>query len=300
MQIPKLPTDNFYKFLTYIGLVLMIFSISVGVFIEKNFWSNKFEIALENENIKLDSLSVHDSIEYINQSIIYQKLIFKNYYDINFDSLEQNKELINKNMFKDIRLINNNVFNLKRHENQIKQRKKVQGNLLELENIKRKFYKLIYWLLLIAFILGTIVFIYGIQRWKTRTQKYLDKKIKKESLIDGQYQMKASGLTLLLKLHDTILPKKSFEEQDWDDAAILIADQFEYIFNDLKKFRADFTPIYLDTELNVLINTSIEQLNSHLTFTEDQRIEIAQTIYDNITKLISKTTELVNKEIDES
>lgn len=161
MNLPNLTTDSFYKFLTVLGLVLIIFS---GKIISDRFVTNR-----DNE------------INYIRDSLILAKEIKDLEIDKEFLQYKIDSSLIN--------IIQQDSFKITKLENEIK----LKNNLITLAKEKIRdggFYlKFITSVSTLLFMLGLGGLLWGFQQWYEKQQKTKDKELLRDYINLGRISM---------------------------------------------------------------------------------------------------------------
>lgn len=188
MNFPSLATDSFYKFLTILGLVLVVFSSKI---LSDRFVSNR-----DNE------------INYIHDSLILAKEI---------KNLEIDKEFFQSRMDSSI---SNNLFNLNQQDsinitriklakldNEIVLKKELM--LLSKEKTKDSdsYLKFITRVATLLWILGLGGLLWGFQHWYEKQQKTKDKELLRDYINIGKISMFCNSCGTRMN-KDTIRPKE--------------------------------------------------------------------------------------------
>ena len=202
MQIPNLPTDNLYKFLSLSGLIFFLFCIVYPEYL------NKQLTTLINENgTNIGILKI--KYEQLNKKM---KILAKAVKTVE-NNLKKYKHKKNEEEVFDIEKVKKDLHN-KEHRNylkflfqyedkifpEFKENEACQKQLLELEELNYQFeiisfklkhknqiskellteLKTVYWLSLLGRIIGLFVTVIGFYFWYNKVQKLLDKKIELE------------------------------------------------------------------------------------------------------------------------
>lgn len=296
MEIPNIPTDNLYKFKAISGIALIIFILTSILYLQKDKYSNLIEIAKESDFYKIDSLRTSDSIYYYNAILAIEKISFLQKYNIQYDSISKRKPILNQPSIDKVERILLIEQKIKELKNKIVLKKTQINVKSKTENSKELLLKIIYVFLFALLIFGIFLSSSGFYQWYNRTQKYYDKKLKKEALIEFQYVVKSDALRVLYEIYYKTLPVKTHEEQDWDDARSIISSRFPDIQTDLETFRKTYSSVLTD-EINEILTESINICGSYASYDDKELNNQATVIYNNFLELLGKIKKVLRDEI---
>ena len=207
MTIPSLPTDNLYKFVALSGLVLIITSLALPMlnndkgyklFTQLN--SNKTQIEIEIKELTTQDSIIDALLNQLEAGIDSDSLYPQK--DINIYSLKYRDDVIESCYGKEFRdyyeFIEKHKYTLFPREAKIRE---IKNKMKERDEIRLEIKKLHYqfinknaelktvvniyerreFILLVSSLIGIILTSFGFYYWYYRVQKYLDKKLKKET-----------------------------------------------------------------------------------------------------------------------
>lgn len=295
MQIPKIPTDNLYKFKALSGIILIIASLFVFIYLEKDKYESLIEIAKYSELSSIDSTQINDSIIYYEKLLDIKETAFKQKYKFHHDSLYIENPVLNSSMIKDIE----NIWNIKLKIQNLRSKSEFRNTELriqnKIENIKEIFYKFSYVVLIILGGFGILLSIFGFRQWYVRTQKYFDKKLIKDALIESKYIEKSEALRTIHCIYYDMMPEKKHEDEDWDDVLSNISSKFSNIQTKLENFRNSYSYILTENS-NKLLNESIQICSESIPDDEKKLHEKANSLYKNIISLMDNIEKLLKDE----
>lgn len=297
MQIPNVPTDNLYKFIAISGLALFIFSISSILYLQKNKYENLINLAEKNDLNAADSIKAMDSIFYYNKLLIIEKNDFKNKFGFFYDSLNLETIKLKSGLKANVERILTIELQLKKMKSVIEYEKAELNIRNEIEKIKSTLYGILYLLLYLLIFLGLAFSFFGFIQWYFKTQKYYDKKLKKDSLIEFNYLEKSNALKDTYKIYYEILPIKSHEGEDWDDALTTIVLRLPQIQKQLEIFREKYSAI-LPKDVTDVLTKSINLCNVAASLPNSELNKLANNIYNNQADLIISIGKLIKEEIE--
>jgi hypothetical protein len=259
MNLPQIPTDNFYKFLNLGGLTLFVSCLMASIL-----FTIKTQEKWDNYLIEIEKNSAND-FENIAQKISWErktdilkgmiqkkyKLKFYPFSPTETDTLKNFKEF-----YLDFLAYDNANMKIEEFDHKIKSSK---ANLKQIETETTK--NSTTWVkydatLATLSLLGLVLFVVGGFLWYYQSQRFIDKQLVLESTHGKVFDIKLESAKTFNKMYLECYPKRYWVDSEYDDFLNDIALDFESNLERLTEYQKNYSFVFDNNIIKEIIIAS--------------------------------------------